>query len=63
MARVKLKRFKVTEPTPAAQAKYMREYSGREVHDHAENMAPITSQTMFGVDAPLVLDLGCGRVV
>jgi tRNA (guanine-N7-)-methyltransferase len=61
MARVKLKRFKVSKPSPQALARYVREHTGRELHHRLAEFPPITSQTLFGVDAPLVFDLGCGR--
>ncbi len=61
MARVKLKRFRVKEPSAQAKARYMRSYSGRNLHFRPAELPPITSEELFGVSAPLVLDLGCGR--
>lgn len=61
MARVKLKRFKVMKPAPEALVTYLREYAGRDLHFRADTLPPITSGELFGVDAPLVFDLGCGR--
>lgn len=61
MARVKLKRFRVQEPSAEALARYCRAYDGRDLHFRPGSLEPITSQTLFGVDGPLVFDLGCGR--
>ena len=61
MARVKLKRFRVQEPSAQAKARYMRSYTGRDLHFRPAELPPITSEELFGVSAPLVLDLGCGR--
>ncbi|MCD4686663.1 MAG: methyltransferase domain-containing protein, partial [Anaerolineae bacterium] len=61
MARVRLKRFKVSKPSPDALATYMRMYTGRELYHLPDDVPPITSHSLFGVDAPLVFDLGCGR--
>ena len=61
MARVRLKRFRVREPSEQAQAHYIRSYSGRDLHFRPHELPPLTSEELFGVSAPLILDLGCGR--
>ncbi len=61
MARVKLKRFKVQRPSPEVQARYLRQYNGRDLHFRLHELPPITARELFGIAAPLVLDLGCGR--
>jgi len=61
MPRLKLKRFRVQEPPPAVQAQYIWFYSGRDLYFNAEQLPQITSQALFGVEAPMVFDLGCGR--
>lgn len=61
MSRVRLKRFKVSKPSPEALATYVQIYAGRDLYHRPEELPPITSQTLFGVDAPMVFDLGCGR--
>jgi len=58
MPRLKLKRFRVQEPPPAVQAQYIRFYSGRDLYFNAEQLPQITSQALFGVEAPMVFDLG-----
>ncbi len=61
MARLKLQRFRASEPPDHVQARYIRVYKGRDLHYHPEALPPISAATLFGVSAPLVLDLGCGR--
>lgn len=61
MARVKLNRFRVTKPTPQAFERYFLEYLGRDLHHRPAELPQLTSQMLFGVDAPLVFDFGCGR--
>lgn len=61
MPRLKLKRFKADPPAPAVFARYGREYHSRTLHFAPESLPPITSDGLFGNDAPLYLDLGCGR--
>lgn len=61
MARLKLNRFRVTEPPDAVKARYIRVYPGRELHFAPETLPPISAEALFGATAPLVLDLGCGR--
>lgn len=61
MARLKLQRFRASEPPDDVQARYIRVYKGRDLHDHPGTLPPISAETLFGVSAPLVLDLGCGR--
>ncbi|MBI5958619.1 MAG: methyltransferase domain-containing protein [Chloroflexi bacterium] len=61
MARLKLKRFRVKPPAPEVLAHYVRVYDPRELYHHPDSVLPITSESLFGNDHPLVLDLGCGR--
>lgn len=61
MARLKLQRFRASEPPEHVQARYIRVYNGRDLHYHPQTLPPISAETLFGVRAPLVLDLGCGR--
>lgn len=61
MTRLKLQRFRASEPPAHVQARYIRVYEGRDLHYHPDALPPISAQTLFGVRAPLVLDLGCGR--
>ncbi len=61
MPRVKLKRFHVERPTPDALARYLRGYPGHDLYHNADAQPPITAETLFGRDQPLVFDLGCGR--
>ena len=61
MARLKLQRFRASEPPEHVQARYIRVYKGRDLHYHRHTLPPISAETLFGVSAPLVLDLGCGR--
>lgn len=59
--RLKLKRFRVRPPLPDALARTLRAYDGGELYARPETLTPITAQTLFGREGPLVLDLGCGR--
>lgn len=61
MPRLKLKRFRVKPPTPEALATYYRNHEGRDLYHHAGELPPISAPELFGVDVPLVFDLGCGR--
>ena len=61
MARLKLQRFRASEPPDDVQARYIRVYKGRDLHYRPQALPPISAETLFGVSAPLVLDLGCGR--
>lgn len=61
MARLKLHRFRVRPPTPEAAARYLRLYPSADLHFRPETVLPISAEVFFGVRAPLVLDLGCGR--
>ncbi|MBP8974375.1 MAG: methyltransferase domain-containing protein [Anaerolineae bacterium] len=61
MARLKLQRFRASEPPDDVQARYIRVYKGRDLHYRPQAVPPISAETLFGVSAPLVLDLGCGR--
>jgi len=61
MPRLKLNRFRVKEPPEDVKTRYIREYPGRELHFAPETLPPISAEELFGVTAPLVLDLGCGR--
>jgi tRNA (guanine-N7-)-methyltransferase len=59
MPRLKLKRFKVKEPTPDALARYFHLYDPKDLHYRPDTVPPIAA--LFGQDRPLALDLGCGR--
>jgi tRNA G46 methylase TrmB len=59
MPRLKLKRFKVTEPPPGALARYFHEYDPKELLYRPETVPPIAA--LFSHAQPLALDLGCGR--
>src|SRR5690606_8850278 len=59
--RLKLKRFKVTVPSDEVLAFYTRFYGNRELYFAPESLPPINAKELFGIDAPLVFDLGCGR--
>ncbi len=61
MPRLKLKRFRVEPPTPQALATYYRDYSGDDLYYRPDEQPPISAPDLFGVAAPLVFDLGCGR--
>jgi len=61
MPRLKLKRFKVDEPPPQAQARYLILYDAKDLYYRPASIPPITSAALFGNDHPLALDLGCGR--
>ncbi len=61
MGRLKLQRFRASKPPDHVQARYIRVYKGRDLHYHADMLPPISAEMLFGVSAPLVLDLGCGR--
>ena len=59
MPRLKLKRFKVKEPTPDALARYFHEYDPKDLYYRPETVPPVAA--LFERDQPLALDLGCGR--
>ncbi len=61
MSRLKLQRFKAAPPPPEVQAHFLREYKSETLHFAPDSLPPITARELFGVDAPLVFDLGCGR--
>jgi tRNA (guanine-N7-)-methyltransferase len=61
MPRLKLKRFKVTEPAADALARYYRVYDPKDLYYRPATVPPITSAALFTNDHPLALDLGCGR--
>lgn len=41
--------------------KYFRAYTGEQFYKYADDLAPVDSAELFGQDAPLRWDLGCGR--
>jgi tRNA (guanine-N7-)-methyltransferase len=59
--RLKLKRFKVKQPSADALARYYRVYDPKDLYYRPATVTPITSASLFGNDHPLALDLGCGR--
>jgi tRNA (guanine-N7-)-methyltransferase len=61
MPRLKLKRFKVDEPPPEVQVRYLRMYDAKDLYHRPHSVRPITSVALFGNDHALALDLGCGR--
>lgn len=61
MPRLKLKRFKVECPAPDALQHYLRVYPSKDLHHHPDALPPISSVELFGVERPMVFDLGCGR--
>ncbi|NDJ75516.1 MAG: methyltransferase domain-containing protein [Chloroflexi bacterium] len=61
LARVKLKRFRVEKPSDAVLKRYLRVYDSKDLHQHPDDLPPISPQGLFGSAEPLVFDLGCGR--
>ena len=54
MGRLKLQRFRASEPPDHVQVRYIRVYQGRDLHYHADTLPPISAEMLFGVSAPLV---------
>ena len=61
MARLKLKRFKVSRPDAESLARYYRVYDPKDLYYRPATVMPVTSAALFGDGQPLALDLGCGR--
>ena len=64
MSRLRLRRFKATEPSPELLATYERVYTGKELYHAPETLPPLSAASLFGADhvgQTLVIDLGCGR--
>lgn len=61
MPRLKLKRFKVTEPSPDTLDRYLIHYTNRELHFSSDSLPAISPDVIFGDSAPMVVELGCGR--
>lgn len=59
--RLKLKRFKATQPAPEILAHYVRFYGNKDLHFTPDSLPPVTAQELFANDHPLTFDLGCGR--
>lgn len=52
--------IKRVPPSPEAMERYVRLWGQEEVHFHPERFPRITSRELFGDDAPLELEVGCG---
>lgn len=61
MSRLKLQRFRATEPRPETLARYVRVYASEDLHYRGDTLPPLTACELFGRDGPLTLDLGSGR--
>ncbi|HEX3052457.1 MAG TPA: hypothetical protein VHP83_17480 [Aggregatilineaceae bacterium] len=61
MSRLKLKRFKVKPLAPNVQDQYVRIYHSADLHAAPETLPLLTPESLFGVDTPLIFDLGAGR--
>lgn len=61
MPRLKLHRFRAKPPPPDVLARYLRFYPGDQLYHRPESLPPISAASLFGVEAPIVLDVGCGR--
>lgn len=60
MPRKKLGRMKVRVPDEETARKYLLWLSGRELHYEPEILPKIRSDSLFGNDRPLELEVGCG---
>lgn len=47
-------------PAPPAAEKYLRQWIGKELYHHPEEFAKLTSEALFGRQAPLTFEIGCG---
>lgn len=47
-------------PDPARLAKYLLLWNQGELYRHPERFPPLTSAALFGSDAPLEIEIGCG---
>lgn len=61
MPRLKLQRFRATEPRPETLARYVRIYASEDLYHRGDTLLPLTARELFGRDRPLTLDLGSGR--
>jgi tRNA (guanine-N7-)-methyltransferase len=59
--RRQINRFSVEKPEQEIIRKYCRVYTGKDLYWNPEELLPLMSESMFGNDKPLVLDVGCGR--
>ena len=60
MTRRKLGRMKVVEPDAATAGKYFLRVSGGDLHNDPDSVPRLTSLSLFGDDAPLEMEVGCG---
>lgn len=61
MPRLKLQRFRVKEPRPEALERYLRVYASEDLYHRGEQLPSLSAESLFGRDAPIVLELGSGR--
>ena len=54
------RKIKRVPPSPEAMERYVRLWTQEEVHFHPERFPKLTSRELFGDDAPLELEVGCG---
>ncbi|MGC4122539.1 MAG: methyltransferase domain-containing protein [Myxococcales bacterium] len=54
------RKIKRVPPSPEAMERYVRLWVQEEVHFHPEKFPRLTSRELFGEDAPLELEVGCG---
>ncbi len=52
-------RLKVTPPAPEIAAQYFRSWPAHELYHHPERFPALSAAGIFGVDAPLTLEIGC----
>jgi len=53
-------RVKLVPPTAQAAEKYLRIWSKRELYHNPELFPPISGPSLFGIDRPIHLEIGCG---
>lgn len=54
------RKIKRVPPSPEAMERYVRLWVQEEVHFHPERFPRLTARELFGADAPLELEIGCG---